>query len=831
MTGAYQVGPFRLDLESRLLTRDGQRVALGPRAIAVLATLVSNAHRHVPKSAIMDAAWPGRVVEDANLAVQISAIRRALAWAPGGDQWVETLARRGYRYVGPLEPVRGGERAHHLPRALTPFIGRNAARERLCALVREARLITITGPGGIGKTRLVVQVAEDLARSYRGGAWFTDLAPISAPTLVANAIGRAAGTFDLSARAPLESLCKQLSGRRMLLVLDNCEHVLDAASAAAAALVRNCPGITVIAASRELFGIVGEQAFALEPLGLPAIDAGLQAVEASEAGSLLIDCLRRSRPGLVVDATDANDLAGICAQLDGIPLALEFAAVLSRSLSLGQLRARLADRLALLALGSRAAQPRQRTLRAILDWSHEQLGAKEARLLRRCSLFRAGFTLEAARLIDGEGASSEEISDLLGGLVARSLVSFAPQGSTGRYVMLETTRAYAMERLDAAGETDEQRQRHAQVCMEVMSKANDEWLTRSDESWRSACAPELDDVRAALDWSRGTAAGRDLGVALAAASGPLWLTLSLTAEGVDWLRWAVEQDSSGVPLRDRARLWLWFGVLSEGDPSRAHAANERSAALYRSANDSRGLSLALIRCGRTGAMIGRHEAAESALSEAYELLLADHVPRAMGFYWGNMGHLRKCQGELADSRACYEKAIAAHRAAGAHGAVAAAINKLADLAWSSGDLDRAFDAFRENVEFLRRDQGGRRSSLGIALANLAGIHVERGDPEAAHAAFCEALPLLAESGFAWVAMDHCALRLALAGDVANAARLNGYADAAFERRAVHRQANELHALERLRAVLDHALPAEKLRRLREHGSRLSESAACRLATE
>jgi tetratricopeptide (TPR) repeat protein len=397
--------------------------------------------------------------------------------------------------------------------------------------------------------------------------------------------------------------------------------------------------------------------------------------------------------------------------------------------------------------------------------------------------------------------------------------------------MPETTRAHALERLEASGEGAATRRRHAEHCVDRMKRASDDWLRLPDSRWHQAHAAELDNVRAALDWAQGEEGDRALAMALAGASGPLWFRLSLMAEGIEHLRAALACEASGDSLAARARLWFWFGVLTEGETVESLAAYDRAVAIYRELGDPDGLGLALVLQGRVLTLMGRLEAAEAALSEAQGPLQDSSAPKTMGLYWANLGHLRKCQGDTAGARASFATALEIQHAAGAEFGAMVTLGALADLSWLQGDLEAAADAFRQNIELLRRSPNSRRSALGLAFCNLAGVLIEMGELDEALEVTREGLPALRDSGFAWLCMDHFALRIALAGNYANAARLSGYSDAAYRKRHAPREANEARALERLRTLLAKNLAEGVLQDLRGQGAELDEEAACRIATE
>ena len=395
----YSIGPFRLDPDSHVVTRLGVPVPLGPRAVAVLAAIVGRAPEPVLKETIIHEAWPGLVVEDNNLTVQIAAIRRTLAQIPGGDRWIETVARRGYRFVGPVTALRPGaldaQSLGNVPLALTSFVGRERELVELKSLLAKNRLLTLVGPGGIGKTRLAMQLGGEVRNEYPDGIWFADFVPLADPALVPNAVAQALNLQQGSAKAALEAIARHCKGRRLLLILDNCEHVLDASARLSHGILRFTPEPTVIATSREPLRTEGEQVYRLSSLSLPDPGSGLDSLRRSEAVQLFVDRAQHRMPEFALTADRAPTVAELCRRLDGIPLALELAAARLDSLSLEDINARLHDRFRLLTEGLRTADSRHRTLHTTLDWSFELLTEKQRTVLRRLGVFAGGFDPEA----------------------------------------------------------------------------------------------------------------------------------------------------------------------------------------------------------------------------------------------------------------------------------------------------------------------------------------------------------------------------------------------------------------------------------------------------
>jgi predicted ATPase/DNA-binding winged helix-turn-helix (wHTH) protein len=834
----YEIGPFRLDPVAGALTRASIAVPLGGRAVGVLAALVERPNEYVPKARLLDAAWPGVVVEEANLAVQISSIRRVLAQAPGGEHWIETLARRGYRFVGPVAVVgdgaareTGAPRLSNLPEPLTSFVGRERELVEIKRLLRGARVVTLVGVGGIGKTRLALQVAAELpSAAYRDGVWMVDFAPLTDPALVASATAQVLGLGEATGEDVAETLARKIRGRQLLLILDNCEHVLGQAANLAVALLRATGNLTILATSRELLHIVGEQGYPLATMSLPASAADLEAVARSEAVQLFVERAQEQLPAFALTESCAPAVAELCVNLDGIPLAIELAAARIRTLSIEQINARLDDRFRLLARTAGNAPPRQRTLGATLDWSYDLLTEEQRTMLRRFGVFAGGFCLDAASKVALEDDESEA-AGLLSQLMARSLVMSNAGDAGARYRLLETTRAYALEKLAAAGETAAVKRRHATYFRNLFENAFTDWFRMPDAAWRNIYLAELDNVRTALDWALRGDGDAPLGAALAGSTALMWQMLGFFGEGRQWIELALSRAEALASPREEARLRFAQGILfNTSSPLQSVASFERAISVFRELDDPLAVGHALVLTAAQLTQMGRLEESSRALAEALPLVERTGLPKLRGSYFCASGQRKTLAGDIVGGRTDIEKALSLCIESGAEYAAPATL--LGDLTWLLGDLDAAAAAFGEVVAMMRRSTLCRTAALGWALANLASVRTERGELDEALAAAREGLPLLAEvGGLAWKFMDHLASRAALVGRIADAARLAGFADSAHAARGAAREPNEARARERLQRLLREKLESDALERLRAEGANMSEEEACRLALE
>lgn len=860
MRTVYELGPFLLDTEARVLTHGGVATSLGARGVAVLGTLVSRAGEYVEKSIIVDAAWPDVVVEEANLHVQISAIRRTLARVPDAKRWIETLPRRGYRFVGPVArhpedstipsagatPLTSGGMEHpatpaapntatdhpnNMPARLSSFVGRTRETGEVKRLLERSRLLTVVGMGGVGKTRVALQVAAEVIERYPDGVWLVELGSISDARLVVNCVAEVFGVQEQMGEPLTRTLCRHLRARHLLLVLDTCEHVIAATAELVAVLLAEAPNTHILATSREALSVDGEQQLPLQPLSLPDAAASLEEIASAEALQLFVERARLHRPGFILTPDVAASATAICSCLEGIPLAIELAAARMFSLSLDEISRRLDERFELLAAGPRVAPRRQKTLRATFDWSYDLLVEEERRALRRLAVFPGSFTLDAAHRVVGDRTMKDvTILNLLTVLVARSLVIADVTDAGTRYRLLDTMRAYCMEKLDAVRERQLASRRHARYFRDRFADALEQWLQVPDARWNAAYLIERDNVRAALDWAFSPQGDANIGTSLAAYSGPAWPLWSLRREGLARVELALARRNSRTPERVHARLRLWRGVLCQfSDLVKSVRALRRAVALHRRAGDAFGTGYSLVRLAGGLARTRRLDLAQQALDAARPLLERPPVPGAIATYFYIAGFVRKLAGDLVAARVHYEKSISLSRSAGDERGAAEVCGSLADTNWALGALDAAASGFREAIALMRESNRGTKLILGLNLTNLAGVLVERGDFDEALSAAREGLELRKAGGDTSGALDHLALRAALIGRSADGARLAGYVDAVFAAKGVMRQANEARARAHLDRVLGDRLDVDERARLMAEGATLTEDDACGLA--
>jgi predicted ATPase/DNA-binding winged helix-turn-helix (wHTH) protein len=539
---AASFGPFRLLPSQRLLLEADKPLRLGSRAYDILVALVERAGELVTKEELIARVWPNTFVDEGSLRVHMAALRRVLGDGQAGNRFVATIPGRGYRFVAPLSPVEerrpapsqaaGESRKHNLPALHTRTVGRAETVASLAAALSQWRFITLVGPGGIGKTTVALAVAEALIATYADRVCFVDFAPLADATFVPSAVASALGLPSRSEN-PVPDLISFLANKETLLVLDGCEHVIEAVASLAEKVFESANGVHILATSREPLRAEGERVQRLSPLGLPVPAPALSAADALTypAIQLFVERAAAVVEGFELSDADASFVADICRRLDGIPLAIELAAGRVDAFGVRELAARLDDRFRLLTRGRRTALQRHQTLRATLDWSYDLLPEAERAILNRLAVFAGVFTLDSASVVAASAeVTASDVIDGIANLVAKSLVS-AEIGDAGvHYRLLDTTRAYAFEKLSESGELERMARRHAEHFRDFFQRAESEWETRPTAEWLAAYGRQVDNLRTALDWAFSPSGDAVLGVALTVAALPMWFQLSLIEE-------------------------------------------------------------------------------------------------------------------------------------------------------------------------------------------------------------------------------------------------------------------------------------------------------------
>ncbi|HEV2037123.1 MAG TPA: NB-ARC domain-containing protein, partial [Candidatus Eremiobacteraceae bacterium] len=502
----------------------------------------------------------------------------------------------------------------------TSFVGRETDLDEVKRLVEKTRLLTLVGPGGVGKTRLALQVGADLLDRYPEGVWVIQLASLTDPELLPSEAAAVLNVRVSSDRSLTDSIVYALKPKRSLLILDNCEHIVAAAAAFAGAVSHACPNVHILATSREGLGIEGEDIVRVASLSVPAKGDTLTVDTASQYGAVALFADRATMANKSFHLSNENSaaVADICRRLDGIPFAIELAAARVKSLSIADLSHALNERFRILTGGHRTALPRQKTMRALIDWSFDLLSESEKALLRRVAIFAGGWTLEAAtQICQGDGVDEFDVLDLLSSLVDKSLVVAETGGTTTRYRLLDSTREYALEKLAERDERQRLSRAHAEFFGMLAIKADNDWGTAPTNDLVDQLEPELDNFRGALEWALSGSNDASLGGLLVGHLGFFWFYGGLNPEGMRWIDNALAQVSGKEPAAE-ATLWLARARLMEGKLALEEA--ERARALFDSLGDRGGAGRAMYLSGTGLRSLGRLDEAEAIFRQAADIL-------------------------------------------------------------------------------------------------------------------------------------------------------------------------------------------------------------------
>jgi predicted ATPase/DNA-binding SARP family transcriptional activator/DNA-binding CsgD family transcriptional regulator len=673
---------------------------------------------------------------------------------------------------------------HNLPALRTSFVGRGLEIVELKRTLSMTRLLTLTGAGGSGKTRLALEVARDLVGSYANGVWLVELASLSEPGLVAQEVARALGAQEQPGRPLLESLLDTLDDKEMLLLLDNCEHLIDAVANLTITFLDSCPRLRVLATSRERLGVTGELTWLVPPLSVPGAGDTLtvEELEGYESARLFADRASKGHPGFELTPENARAVSQVCTRLEGIPLAIELAAARVGILSAGQIFERLDHSLKLLTGGGRTENHRHRTLRATLDWGYELLDEPEQALFGRVSAFAGGFTLEAAESVGarGEEIEEEDVLELLTMLVDKSLVVAEESWERGaRYRLLEPVRQYAREQLDVSGEAEAIGSRHAEFFLALAEEAEPELKGPQQVEWLDRLETEHDNLRAALSWSLGR--GADLGPRMAVALCLFWYTRGYLSEGRTYLEAVARSDV--VATRERARALDGLGWIAEpqGDYGRARTAYEESLVLYRRSGDKTGVANVLGDLGSLALDRGDYEQATSLLQESLTLHRELGSREDLIGVLDGLGVLASAKGEQEQSISFFSEALALSRGTGNVRRTAVSLGNLGFTMLAHGDPGQAKALLDESLALFR--EIGDSSNIAVSLMNSALATLSKGDHGRVQALCEESLKLLQKAQDTQHIADCLGIMASAAGaqgSAKRAARLWGAAEALRE---------------------------------------------------
>ena len=730
-------------------------------------------------------------------------LARALAKPPAGrfvsaSEMAEALHSGGEAprvESAAASPLRAN---NNLPVQVTSFIGKDAEIAEVQSLLATTRLLTLTGPGGTGKTRLLLQAAATLVGEYADGVWLVELDSLSDPSLVPQAVATALDVREEPGNPLTQTLVRAMQSRKLLLLMDNCEHVLNAAAALTDALLTHCPGIKVLASSREGLATQGERICQVQPLSLPSATdcmgtAGVADVLCSEAVRLFADRAAQPNANFAITPANASAVARICCRLDGIPFAIELAAARTRSLSVEQIANRLHDRFHLLTGGSRTALPRQQTLRALIDWSYDLLTATEQYLFRRLCVFAGGWTLEAAeKACAGDCVEVSDVLDLLTALVHKSLVVYVERAGEGRYRLLETVRQYAGDRVSETGEEDAYREQHCKYYLAFAEEAEHELQGSHQTAWLHRIETEHDNLRNALAWCQERSSRGYEGMRLAAALWRFWMVRGYATEGERWLTRTLATGTASEPSVVGSVLtglgsMAWLQV----DYVRASEYHRQALAVYREVGDRAGIAFALNNLAVQESEQGKLAAAASLYEQG--LAIAREVGDAsqVGILLVNLSRVYMAHGDFAAARSLLEESLSINRELRDQNGLANTLGNLGDVAVAEGDHHTARSFYEESLKLLR--ELGNQTGIASALNDLANVAIMQTDYATARSLIREALVVHRQTGgrrHAATSLESCASLISRVEKQEHAVRLWG-------------------AAERLREEIGSPLPANK----------------------
>ncbi|HYQ89356.1 MAG TPA: protein kinase [Candidatus Binatia bacterium] len=732
----------------------------GPTAIAVIHEI-----------AVVEPPAPSRIRRGLPRALDAIVLRamgkdRERRYARGGEiaAALRSLSDAPSVFAGSAsDPEAAALVPNNLPVSLTSFVGREGEMEEVARLLGSARLVTLLGSGGCGKTRLAIQVARNLLESLPDGAWVVELAALSDPSLVPQSVAMALGLREESGRPLVEMVAEHLSSRTLLLVLDNCEHLAAACSSLVQALLAAAPAIRILATSRQGLGVPGETLWRIPSLSVP--DPGgaplhRQAVSRYESVRLFLERASAVQPSFALTDQNAWTVAQICGRLDGIPLAIELAAARVKVLPVAQILGRLEDRFRLLTSGSTAVLERQQTLRAAVDWSYDLLTETEQQLFQRISVFAGGLSLEGAESVcSGNGITEEEILDLLAHLVDKSLL-IPEEGCEGsaRYRLLETLRAYGRERLERAGHGEEYVKRHGAFYREAAGRAEPGLLGPEQASWLNRLEEEHDNFRLAIE-SAHERSDVATELSIGASLWRFWWTRGFWQEGNRRLSKAIDAAGGASPTRApggaslarsggpiRAKALHGGAVLARslGDYAAAHDRIEACIAIARDEGDREGLALSLKELGNLAYVKGDHAAAKSAYEESLLHVRAIDDRHGIAAVLHNLGSVALGQEDYARARQLYEESLMLERDLGDRTGEAITLNGLGSSARAQGD-DAAALAYHEEGLSLQRALG-ERSGIAYSLGELGLLAANANEFQRGRALLSESLGILREMG-------------------------------------------------------------------------------------
>ncbi|MBV8654765.1 MAG: GAF domain-containing protein [Candidatus Eremiobacteraeota bacterium] len=711
----------------------------------------------------------------------------------------------------------------NLPQLVKSFVGREKEVGDIEALLSEHRLVTLTGAGGVGKTSIALKIGTDLLETFADGVWMADFAPLSDAALVGDTVLRALNLPQSGKRKPLDTVVGYVKRKQMLLVLDNCEHVVEEARAVCSSILRDCPGVRIVTTSREALAIAGE-----EPYRMPSLDV-------TDATKLFAERARSSDKRFTLTDDNASDVADICRRLDGIPLAIELAAARIKILSPRQLVEKLNERFRVLTGGDRSALPRHQTMRALIDWSYDLLSETDRALFRKLSIFAGGCTLQTAAAVCSDDADEVAVLEHLTSLVDKSLLQTEPAEGGMRYYLLESTRQYARERLAECGEEEATMRAHAVAFAALADELSAAYETSPDTYWDTRSESELENWRAALSWAFGPVGDVTLGQHLAAALKTVWFRYA-GAEGRRWVHQAFQLCDENTDEALVASLEYAEARLEDylHHYRASHDLAERALARYERLGDARGIAQAQTQVGFMLLFMDRLDEGEALLWTALDHWKTIGRQKTTGWIWLRLAMARMLAGDADGARRLFAEAQSIATGSGGQRLAAAVANERAELEFRGGDAATAARLVGDAIQTSRLLHDA--PNLVTRLLNSAAYAIALGRYDEARRSAREALTLgrdLQNAFFSTVAVQHVAAVAALrpaqdpasaSVDRALAARLLGYADARLTETEVHREYTEQREFDAVLSALRETL-GDDVQKLMAEGAAWNEEHA------
>ena len=773
----------------------GEPAKLGARAFDLLVVLVERRDRVTSKDELLELVWPGLIVEENNLQVHISALRKLL-----GTRAIATIPGRGYQFtlladnmtqpedrppqVERRRPVTQQSLAsppiypNNLPRQLTSFIGRENEIAAVEALLARARLLTLIGSGGCGKTRLSLQVAANTFEQFPDGAWFLELAPLTEPGLLLQAVASAFAVKEEPGKPLERTLTEHLRNKRLLLLVDNCEHLLDACATVVDLLLRQCPGLKILASSRQALGTAGEQTYRVPSLSLPERSVAYtpQNLLQFESVQLFVDRALLVRADFELTQDNAAAVNSLCWHLDGIPLAIELAAARLGLLSVAEIDRKLDHRFRLLTGGSRTALPRHQTLLSLIDWSYNLLNESEKLLLQRLSVFAGGWTLEAAEAVcTGGDVADWEVLDLLTQLCDKSLVVVEQMEQYSRFRLLETVRQYAREKREQSADDASIRTRHSRYFLALAEEAESKLNAAEQRVSLRRLESEHENLLASLDWSLAAAGAHDV-LRLCGALGDFWMMQGRLSEGREWCERVFLKTAPQAPTPERAKALNAAGALAlyQGDFAAARDLHETALAIAQQLGDQQGITAALSGMGLLALSLGDFSAAQTRNEASLAVAQQIGERRSVATALGNLGAVALSQGDYPTAKALLDRSLSYAREMGDRWNAALILYRLGLVACFSGERPAARTLLEESLAIRREfsDRGG----AARALSGLGMVAYDQGDFTGSLALYRESLSIqrtLSDRSVIAVSMEGLAEAIAALGDLLRAARIWG----------------------------------------------------------